>query len=181
MRREGLRLKAMYSAGVPRASRVNSVIFINFVASGSESGSALPMRIRIRESHSNTDPGETIWCGSEFVKLVGAFHINRSLKILIPGKPKRSPEKGKTLWKRRRLFMSLGRYKNPFLPNLSITPAWIQIRTRSVVSKDLDPDPDLDSAKRLDPHPDTDGLHSKNFFPLIQRPEANAYLICSPH
>jgi hypothetical protein len=91
------------------------------------------------------------------------------------------PEKGKILWKRRRLFVSLGRYKNPFLPNLLITPAWIQIRTRSVVSKGLDPDPDLDSAKRLDPHPDTDGLHSKNFCLLIQRPEANAYLICSPH
>jgi hypothetical protein len=48
-------------------------------------------------SQSNTDPGETIRCGSGFVKLVGAFHMNRSLKILLRGKPKRSLEKGKNL------------------------------------------------------------------------------------
>jgi hypothetical protein len=72
--------------------------------------------------------------------------------------------------------------------NLSITLTWIWIRAgsvfskdldpdpdliRTVFSKDLDPDPDLDSANRLDTYPDTDGLDSKQFFPLIQRPEDN--------
>jgi hypothetical protein len=101
------------------------------------------------------------------------------------------------LWKRRHLFMSSGKNKNNFFSKICqlLLPGsgsgldpysaqnWIRIRTGSVqysvktwIRIQIWIQQNAWTRSRIQMV-----WIQKNFFPLIQRPEANAYLICSAH